>query len=73
MRLRLVLFAMLTMVVSTSSAHDWFGGLKSPTGQQCCTNQDCLPADHRYNPQSHRLEIRAGSANSDRGIGGVSA
>jgi hypothetical protein len=56
-QVKFILVAMLGMGVSTASAHDWFGDLKSPTGERCCTDRDCRPADHRYNPQSHRLEI----------------
>jgi hypothetical protein len=57
MRSKLLLLAMLCMTMSTSSAHDWFEGLKSPDGLKCCDYQDCWPVSHRYNLETHRLEV----------------
>jgi hypothetical protein len=57
MRPELPFLTMLFAGMSAASGHDWFEALKSPTGERCCTERDCRPADHRYNPQSHRLEI----------------
>ena len=52
-----ILLVALCAGISTASGHDWFSDLLSPTGVQCCTDRDCRPAGHRYNPQSRRLEI----------------
>jgi hypothetical protein len=57
MRGIIIFIVTLCVGVSTASGHDWFEALKSPTGTRCCTDRDCEHADHRYNPQSHRLEI----------------
>lgn len=57
MRLGFSFLIIACVVTSTSSAHDWFSDLKSPSGDRCCTDRDCEYADHRYNPQSRRLEV----------------
>lgn len=37
------------MWVAPASAHDWYTGLKSPTGIPCCAKQDCESAQTRVN------------------------
>ncbi len=40
-----------------ASAHDWYTGLTSPGGDRCCTDRDCQAVDHRYDPETGRLEV----------------
>jgi hypothetical protein len=41
----------------TAGAHDWYEDLKAPRGGMCCTDRDCQPVDHRYNPEKRRTEV----------------
>ena len=45
---------------TTASAHDWYTGLTSPTGERCCNGLDCEAVDQRYNGQSRQLELGIG-------------
>lgn len=45
---------------TTASAHDWYAGLTSPTGERCCNGLDCEAVDQRYNGQSRQLELGIG-------------
>ncbi len=42
---------------AAAEAHDWYSGLRSPSGDRCCTDRDCQRVDHRYNPETRRLEL----------------
>ena len=43
--------------LAPASAHDWYTGLTSPTGETCCNGRDCQAVDERYDPQTQRHEI----------------
>jgi hypothetical protein len=45
---------------TTTSAHDWYAGLTSCTGERCCNGLDCEAVDQRYNGQSRQLELEIG-------------
>lgn len=45
------------LAATSASAHDWYSGLKAPGGGMCCSDRDCRPVDHRYNPGTRRLEL----------------
>lgn len=47
----------LGLLAAPAAAHDWYTGLASPSGERCCTENECEPVDHRYDPESHRLEV----------------
>ena len=54
----LLLAALCATAPAPAAGHDWYGGLRSPGGNRCCTGRDCRPVDHRYNPATGRLELR---------------
>jgi hypothetical protein len=43
-------------------AHDWYTGLRSPTGVECCSERDCRPVPYRLNPDTKQEEIEANEA-----------
>jgi hypothetical protein len=51
-------FFTLAAAAAPLAAHDWYTGLSSPAGDRCCTNRDCLPVAHRYDRETHRLQVR---------------
>ena len=59
-----VLAAMLVAAVSPSlaRAHDWYTGLRSPSGVECCGGRDCRPVPFRVNPDTGQEEIEANEA-----------
>ncbi len=58
MRPELALLAALAATIpAPAAAHDWYEGLRSPGGERCCTGRDCQRVDHRYNPETRRLEL----------------
>jgi hypothetical protein len=64
MHLIIVLIAMIVApVVSVpASAHEWYSGLRSPSGVACCNERDCRPVPARVNPRTRREEIWANGA-----------
>lgn len=40
-------------------AHDWYEGLVSPSGIQCCNRRDCRRVSRRLDPATGDLEIEA--------------
>ena len=59
-----VLTAMLIAAAAPSlgGAHDWYTGLRSPTGIECCGERDCRPVPYRLNPDTRQEEIEANEA-----------
>lgn len=43
MRARLFLLLATCAVASPAGAHDWYAGLRSPSGERCCQGRDCRP------------------------------
>jgi hypothetical protein len=39
--------------------HDWYRGLRAPSGIECCDDRDCGPVPYRLNARSGREEIEA--------------
>jgi hypothetical protein len=65
MHLIVVLIAMIVAPVVCSvpaSAHEWYSGLRSPSGAPCCNERDCRPVASRVNPLTRREEIWANGA-----------
>lgn len=63
MRLPIVLAAAITaFVASPAAAHDWYSGLRSPSGMLCCNERDCHPVDLRVSPDTGQEEIRVDGA-----------
>jgi hypothetical protein len=56
-----VLTTMLIVTAAPSlvGAHEWYTGLRSPTGVDCCGESDCHPVSYRLNPHTGRQEINA--------------
>jgi hypothetical protein len=42
-----------------AGAHDWYRGLVSPSGLECCDERDCRPVPYRLNAEAGREEIEA--------------
>jgi hypothetical protein len=65
MHLIVVLIAVIVAPVASSmpaSAHEWYSGLRSPSGAPCCNERDCRPVASRVNPLTRREEIWANGA-----------
>ena len=45
-----------------TGAHDWYTGLRSPRGTDCCGGRDCRPVPYRMNAGAGREEIEANGA-----------
>ena len=58
--------SVLVVLVVTASppvaAHDWYTGLRSPSGVDCCGGRDCRPVPYRLGPETGREEIEANGA-----------
>jgi hypothetical protein len=62
MRLLVALIAVIVAPVAFSVsavAHEWYTGLRSPSGAPCCNERDCRPVAYRINPDTGREEINA--------------
>ena len=44
---------------AAARAHDWYEGLRSPAGIECCGERDCRPVHYRLNARNGREEIEA--------------
>jgi hypothetical protein len=62
MRSLVALIAVIVAPVAFSVsavAHEWYTGLRSPSGAPCCNERDCRPVAYRINPDTGREEINA--------------
>ena len=64
----LSLVALVVVLVATAAAavtaesHEWYTGLRSPSGAPCCNELDCRPVAYRVNRDTGREEIQANEA-----------
>jgi hypothetical protein len=64
----LSLIALSVMLVATAAcalpaeSHEWYAGLRSPSGMPCCNERDCHPVASRVNHDTGREEIQANGA-----------
>jgi hypothetical protein len=62
------LVVLVVMIVATlasalpASSHEWYTGLRSPSGMLCCNERDCRPVAYRVNHDTGREEIQANGA-----------
>jgi hypothetical protein len=59
MRSVIILIAIVVATAPPADSHDWYTGLRSPSGAVCCNERDCRPVASRINPNTGREEIRA--------------
>lgn len=58
----------VAMIVTTAASafpagsHEWYTGLRSPSGMLCCNERDCRPVAYRVNLDTGREEIQANGA-----------
>lgn len=57
MRSCLALLAALGRAATPAAAHGWYTDLVSPSGERCCSEDDCRPVEHRYDPKTGQLEL----------------
>jgi hypothetical protein len=65
MRSLVVLVAMIVATAASASpagSHEWYTGLRSPSGAPCCNERDCRPVAYRINRDTGREEIQANGA-----------
>lgn len=65
MRSLVVLVAMIVATAASAfpaDSHEWYMGLRSPSGAPCCNERDCRPVDYRINRDTGREEIQANGA-----------
>jgi hypothetical protein len=62
MRSLIVLVAMIVTTAAPVGSHDWYTGLRSPSGASCCKERDCRPVAYRINRVMGREEIQANGA-----------
>jgi hypothetical protein len=57
---------LITLLVAAAppqaDAHDWYTGLHSPKGVDCCGGRECRPVPYRLNAETGREEIEANGA-----------
>jgi hypothetical protein len=64
----LSLVALIVVLVATAAfalpaeSHEWYAGLRSPSGMPCCNERDCRPVASRVNYDTGREEIQANGA-----------
>ena len=57
--------ALSVMLVATAASalpaksHEWYAGLRSPSGMPCCNERDCHPVASRVNHDTGREDIQA--------------
>jgi hypothetical protein len=62
------LVALVVVLVATAASavnaesHEWYTGLRSPSGAPCCNERDCRPVAYRINRDTGREEIQANGA-----------
>jgi hypothetical protein len=54
-----LLAVMVAAGTAQASAHDWYEGLRSPTGLRCCDRRDCRLVPYRLNGETGQEEIEA--------------
>ena len=62
MRSLVVLVAMIVATAASAlpaASHEWYTGLRSPSGAPCCNERDCRPVAYRINRDTGREEIQA--------------
>jgi hypothetical protein len=65
MRSSVVLVAMIvatTAFAFPAGSHEWYAGLRSPSGMPCCNERDCRPVAYRINRDTGREENQANGA-----------
>ena len=62
MRSSVLIVAVLAAGPPPAAAHDWYTGLRSPQGTDCCGGRDCRPVPYRLGPETGREEIEANGA-----------
>jgi hypothetical protein len=45
-----------------AESHEWYAGLRSPSGMPCCNERDCHPVAYRVNHDTGHEEIQANGA-----------
>jgi hypothetical protein len=64
----LSLVALIVVLVATAASalpvesHEWYAGLRSPSGMPCCNERDCHPVASRVHHDTGREEIQANGA-----------
>jgi hypothetical protein len=62
------LMALILVLVATAASalpadsHEWYAGLRSPSGVPCCNERDCHPVAARVNRDTGNEEIQANGA-----------
>jgi hypothetical protein len=62
------LVALIVVLVATAAfarpaeSHEWYAGLRSPSGMPCCNERDCHPVAYRVNRNTGGEEIQANGA-----------
>jgi hypothetical protein len=62
------LIALVVVLVATAGSalsaesHEWYGGLRSPSGMPCCNERDCHPVASRVDRDTGGEEIQANGA-----------
>jgi hypothetical protein len=59
MRSVIVLIAMVVATAPPADSHDWYTGLRSPSGAVCCNERDCRSVAYRINRDTRLEEIQA--------------
>ena len=60
--------ALIVVLVATAASalpvelHEWYAGLRSPSGMPCCNERDCHPVAFRVNHDTGDEEIQANGA-----------
>jgi hypothetical protein len=62
MRPLVVLVAIIVGTATPVESHEWYMGLRSPSGAVCCNERDCRPVAYRVNHDTGQEEIRANGA-----------
>ena len=59
MRSPALTIGLMLATAASATAHDWYTGLLSPSGLECCDDRDCRPVPYRLNAETGREEIEA--------------
>jgi hypothetical protein len=62
MRLPILIMLLVAAASPPADAHDWYTGLHSPSGIDCCGRQECRPVPYRLNEETGQEEIEANEA-----------
>jgi hypothetical protein len=62
MRLPVLIMVLVAAAPWPAVAHDWYEGLRSPHGADCCGGRDCRPVPYHLNPETGQEEIKANGA-----------